>query len=394
MNKLKIFMGRVYQKVLYPFTALMKFGEPKILNDFDELSKLCLDKSIVILSGHNMPKTAYYQALVKHLDIYKPILIDRIESDPSINTIESIVSELKDKHIDLIIAVGGGSTMDASKVIAARLTNDKTIPQMRGMLKVKKSIVPLVVIPSTAGTGSECTVAAVVSDTANNQKYAISDPKLIPSYALLDYHVLTSLPPFFISTCGMDALTHAVEAYIGKANTKKTKKDAMDAIKLIMANIVPAYKEPNKDNLANMQLASYKAGLAFTKAYVGYVHSIAHSIAAYYHFSHGYLNAIILPKVLREYGKSAYKKLAKISYELGLAASNESKEVAAIKLIEKIEAINKEIDIPEVLDCNFKEEDIPLMIKHCEKETYPFYPVPCFFSENTLKKLYNNIVKK
>ena len=394
MNHLKIFFGRCYQKLMYPVTALMHFREPIILHNLNELDDAINNRcNIALLSGANMPKTAYYQNLEEHLKKYNITKITSIESDPSINIIEDIVNNLKEKNIDLIIAVGGGSTMDAAKIVAARLTNDITIPKLKGLLKVKNKILPLIVIPSTAGTGSECTVAAVVSDKENNSKYAISDPKLIPEYAMLDANILSSLPPFYISTCGMDALTHAVEAYIGKANTKKTKGDALEAIKLIKDNLVNAYKNKDIASLSNMQLSSYKAGLAFTKAYVGYVHSIAHSIAAYYHYSHGYLNAIILPVVLEKYGKKAYKKLATLSYELGLVNKDVKKEDAAKAFITYIRSLNQELDIPTKLDITFKEEDIDLMIKHCQKETYPFYPVPCFFDEKQLKKLYNIIEK-
>ena len=222
-----------------------------------------------------------------------------IPTDPDIESIEKAVTISKQFNVDAIVSIGGGSTMDAGKIVAARLNNKKSIRKMRGLLKVTKKPIFMIAIPTTCGTGSECTVASVVTDLATNEKYAINDPKLIPQYAVLDPTVLLTLPKHLIATTALDALTHAIEAYIGRSNTETTKTHALSAIHEIMENLIDAYNYPDDLILLSvLQKASFDAGIAFTKAYVGYVHAFSHAISAYYHLPHGYLNGVLLPIIL------------------------------------------------------------------------------------------------
>ena len=166
-------------------------------------------------------------------------------------------------------------------------------------------------IPTTAGTGSETTLACVIVDSETRHKYVINDFPLIPRYAVLDPKVTLSLPPFITATTGMDALTHAVEAYIGNSTTVATKKESLMAVSLIFQNLETAYEDgSNIEARRNMLKASYYAGCAFTKSYVGYVHAVAHSLGGAYNVPHGLANAILLPFVLEAYGESIHKKLA------------------------------------------------------------------------------------
>ena len=194
---MKYFLARLYQKILYIFTCLIKFREPIILNNTDELVNVLKKKSvqnILLLSGKRVCKQEFYINLENKLkDEFNVLKYTDIPTDPDINSIENAVSTAKEFKTDAIIAVGGGSTMDAGKAIAARYTNKKSLRKMRGLLKVTKKPKLLITIPTTAGTGSECTVASVVSDLEHGEKYAINDPKLIPEYALLDPTVLLTL---------------------------------------------------------------------------------------------------------------------------------------------------------------------------------------------------------
>ena len=388
--KMKVFIARIYQKILYIFTNLIKFREPIILKKLDEVVEVLKKynkKNILLLSGKRVCKEEFYIYLDNLLkDNFNVLNYTDIPSDPDIESIEKAVIKSKEFHVDAIISIGGGSTMDAGKIVAARLTNNKSIRKMRGLLKITKKPVFMIAVPTTCGTGSECTVASVVTDLERNEKYAINDPKLIPQYAVLDPKTLLTLPKHLIATTALDALTHAIEAYIGKSNTENTKSHAGSAIHEIMENLIDAYNYPQDlELLAVLQKASYDAGIAFTKAYVGYVHAFSHAISAYYHLPHGYLNGVLLPIILEEYGDSINKELIDFNYICSINSNNPSDFIKLLKdLLVNLDIKNNLCDI-------IKEEDIPNMIKHIKKEVYPLYPVPRYFSDEELLNIFNKI---
>lgn len=276
--------------------------------------------------------------------------------------------------------------MDCAKVAGARVSNpNTTVSQMRGLLKVFKKLPPFFAVPTTAGTGSETTLAAVVSNMQTHEKYAINDPKLRPKYAVLDPELTTGLPKKITSTTGMDALTHAVEAYIGQSGVKSTNDYAEKATKLIFDNLEKAY-EDGKDIEAreNMLVASFYAGMAFTRAYVGYVHAIAHNLGGLYGTPHGLANAVILPHVLEYYGETAHEKLAKLADIVGIDGDSDKEK--AEKFIEEIKEMNEEMDIPEHFDF-IKDEDIPTIVARALKEGNPLYPVPKIMDEEDCTKV-------
>ena len=387
--KMKVFIARIYQKILYIFTNLIKFREPIILKKLDEVVEVLKKhnkKNILLLSGKRVCNNEFYIYLDNLLkDNFNVLNYTDIPSDPDIESIEKAVIKSKEFHVDAIISIGGGSTMDAGKIVAARLTNNKSIRKMRGLLKITKKPVFMIAVPTTCGTGSECTVASVVTDLERNEKYAINDPKLIPQYAVLDPKTLLTLPKHLIATTALDALTHAIEAYIGKSNTNKTRRYAHEAIYLIFDNVEEAYKNHDLESLELLQLASYDAGIAFTKAYVGYVHAFSHAISAYYHLPHGYLNGVLLPIILEEYGDSINKELIDFNYICSINSNNSSDFIKLLKdLLVNLDIKNNLCDI-------IKEEDIPNMIKHIKKEVYPLYPVPRYFSDEELLNIFNKI---
>ena len=305
------------------------------------------------------------------------VIYDGVKPNPTIPNIE----ECKDLYItnncEGVIAFGGGSPMDCAKAAAARVVKPKqSVRQMRGYLKVGKKLPPFFAVPTTAGTGSETTLAAVVSDPETHEKNAIADTCLRPKYAVLDPALTVGLPPHITSTTGMDALTHAVESYIGKSNVKSTIRYAEEATKLIHENLEKAYNN-GKDMEArnNMLKASYLAGNAFTRAFVGYVHAIAHNLGGLYGTPHGLANAVILPYVLDWYGSAAYPRLAKLADIIGITNENMSAEEKGKAFIEEIRRMNKAMNIPEKFDF-IKEEDIPTLVSRALKEGNPGYPVP------------------
>ena len=314
--------------------------------------------------------------------------------NPTINNIEDALKMYKENDCQAIIAFGGGSPMDCAKGVGARVAcPNKPIPKMKGLLKVNHKLPPLYAIPTTAGTGSETTVAAVISNPETHEKYPINDPHLIPKYAVLDATLTAGLPQKITSTTGVDALTHAVEAYIGSANTKETKEMAIKATKLIFENLKKAYDNgKDLEARANMQKAAFYAGVAFTRAYVGNVHAIAHTLGGFYGVPHGLANAIILPIMLDVYGEKAHKKLAELADVVGIEGATVAEK--ATKFIQAIKDLNESMAIPKYIENTIKDEDIPLLAKRAQAEANPLYPCPVLFDEKEFRQLYLTIQGK
>lgn len=283
--------------------------------------------------------------------------------------------------------------MDCAKAVGARAAKPKqSLAKMKGILKVRKKLPLLMAIPTTAGTGSETTLAAVITDAETRHKYAINDFPLIPRYAVLDPKVTVSLPPSITATTGMDALTHAVEAFIGNSTTYGTRQNALLAVRLIFENIDTAYRDgKNIDARRNMLHASYYAGCAFTKSYVGYVHAVAHSLGGEYNVPHGLANAVILPLVLESYGESVHKKLHKLAVAAGISDPETPISESAERFIQAIKEMKKRFGIgdhiPEINDV-----DIPKLAHYANKEANPLYPVPVLMDSSELEGFYYRLM--
>jgi alcohol dehydrogenase class IV len=318
-----------------------------------------------------------------------------VEPNPSVNTVNAIQRLYLAEGCNGFIALGGGSSMDAAKGAAARVVRPKrSVNQLGGLLRVLKKLPPFIAIPTTAGTGSETTIAALITDTETHHKYAIMDLSIIPRYAILDPDLTVGLPPAITATTGMDALTHAVEAYLcWTYNTRESIQFALDAVKIIFGNLEKVYADGK--NIAGRQamlLASYKAGFAFTRAGVGNIHAVAHTLGGLYNTPHGLANAIILPKVLEDYGEKVHKKLAKLAEAAGLAAAADTKTKAekARIFIDAIYGMNERMGIPRGFDC-IKSEDIPQMIKWAGRESNPIYPVPVIYNKERFRRIIESL---
>lgn len=393
MNIFKKIYCRTTQFIFRLALPFLPYREPVILNSNDETIEVLSKQgkhNIMLITGKKIKSaglTAPLETALTRSKIAFQIFTD-VASNPTSNNVEDAVKIYKENNCDAIIAIGGGSVIDLAKALGARIAYPtKTLFQMKGVMKVLKKIPLLIAIPTTAGTGSETTVASVITDSKTHHKYAINSFPLIPSYTMLDASLTVNLPKSITASTGMDALTHAVEAFIGNSTTKATRKHAKDAIKLIFENLETAYN--NGSNLTarqNMLIASYKAGLAFTKSYVGYVHAIAHALGGKYNLPHGKTNAIVLPYVLKAYGKSVYKKLYKLGLHANLFDKSVSYKVGAEIFIAKIEELNKNMEIgshiPEI-----ELEDIKNLASTAEKEANPLYPVPKLFDAKSLENL-------
>lgn len=349
--------------------------KPMVVTD-PNLAQLGIAKKITdILEEANIPY-GYY---------------DDTASNPTVNMVEAVREVYIKEGCDSFIAIGGGSAMDTAKAAAARIVRPgKSVNKLGGLLRVLKRIPTFIAVPTTAGTGSETTIAALITDPETHHKYAIMDLCLIPRYAILDADLTVGLPPHITATTGMDALTHAIEAYLcWTYNTKESLRFAEEATKLIFENLEKAYAN-GKDIEArqNMMIASFKAGFAFTRAGVGNVHAIAHTLGGLYNTAHGQANAVILPIVLEEYGSAVYEKLARLAEITGVKTQG-SVEDKAKAFIAEIYAMNERMGIPRTFDC-VKDEDILQMTKWAYKEANPIYPVPVLFDE----KKYAEVIEK
>jgi len=320
-------------------------------------------------------------------------LYSEVEANPSVNTVNRIYDLYRSESCDSFIALGGGSSMDAAKAAAARIVRPgKSVNQMGGLFRVMKKLPFFIAIPTTAGTGSETTVAALITDTATHHKYAIIDLNLVPIYAVLDAELTVGLPPHITASTGIDALTHAVESYICWAcRTRETIQFSLDAVKTIFEYLPKAYKNgADIEARQEMLTASFKAGAAFTRTSVGNVHSIAHTLGGLYNEPHGLANAVILPVVLEDYGSKVWGKLARLAEAAGVATGG-SDETKAKAFISAIYDMNAKMGIPRGFDF-IKEEDIPQITKWAYKESNPVYPVPVVYDHARFRKVVERLM--
>jgi len=318
---------------------------------------------------------------------------DQVEANPSVNTVNKIQKLYLDSGCEGFIAIGGGSPMDAAKAAAARVVRPRTsVGQMAGLLKVGKKIPPYIAVPTTAGTGSETTIAAVITDSDTHHKYALMDLHLVPKYAVLDPEMTRELPGKITSTTGMDALTHAVEAYVcWTYNTNESIRLAEEAVCEIFRYLERAYNDgSDMEARTQMLIAAYKAGFAFTRAGVGNVHAIAHTLGGLYNTPHGLANAVILPIVLEDYGEAVHEKLAHLAELTGVKFTGTDAEKARA-FIDEIRAMNRRMDIPTGFDF-IQEKDIPQMIEWALAEANPVYPVPVVYDRKRCEKVIRRII--
>jgi len=323
----------------------------------------------------------------------KYVIFNDIAPDPTIESVEKAAKAYVDGGCKAIVAIGGGSVIDCTKLAAARVVRPKlSVRKMKGILKVHKRIPDFYAVPTTAGTGSEVTVAAVVTDTVDgiHYKYAVNDYCLTPKYAVLDPDLTLSLPTGITAATGMDALTHAVEAYTNRFASGYVRKNALAAVKLIYENLPAAYSDgQNVQARENMLLGSFQAGIAFTNNFVGYVHAIAHALGGIYGIPHGEANAILLPWVMEQFGSSCYKELAELADAAGVAGN--SKEDKAKNFIASIRKMNKDMNLPDKI-VQLKKEDFNLIITRAIKEGNPSYPVPAIWNRADFETLLNKVL--
>lgn len=399
MFAIQVFFFRVLMFLLLMGTKVLRFRQPELFTGPGSSLQLCERiaktgiKKLLVVTDAMLMQLGLLNPMLEKLRALgiTPVIYDGVKPDPTIVQIEAGLALLRSEQCTAILAVGGGSSIDAAKVIGARATNPHPIAWMAGLFRLLRSPLPLYAVPTTAGTGSEVTIAAVVSDPARSRKFAIMDPRLVPVGAALDAALMTGLPAPITAATGMDALTHAVEAYLSRNATAETDKQALEATTLIMQNLQRAVKTGTDiEARNNMSLASYKAGVAFTTAGVGYVHAIAHNFGAYYHIPHGLANAIVMPHVLDYSKPECTARLAKLAEASGLMKGGESEAELADSFIRQVRALNSEFGIPTKVE-KLKTADIPAITTAALSEAHWTYAVPRYMDraicETLLKQM-------
>ena len=368
------------------------FGKGRVKEIKEIARELGCERGLLV-AGPFFFKSGLAEKVIKESEGMIVASFGDVSPNPDVAEVDACAEVIRQKNIGFVVALGGGSPMDCAKAAASVALTPDSIRKYHGTgVAMPEKHLPLIAVPTTAGTGSETTLAAVITDAETRHKYAINDFPLIPRYAVLDPKVTLSLPPFITATTGMDALTHAVEAYIGNSTTPGTRKNALDAVRLIFENLDTAYTDGNNiEARRNMLRASYFAGCAFTKSYVGYVHAIAHSLGGKYNVPHGLANAVILPMVLETYGDSITHKLRNLAVTAGLCDKHEDDKTAARMFIDAIKDMKKRFGIGDYIP-EIQETDIPELAHYADKEANPLYPVPVLMDAGELETLYYRLM--
>ncbi len=366
-------------------------GEHALLDLVDVLKEKHLTHYMIVTTPGFIKRgtlQSFFEALTQN-DIQYSIFHD-VKPDPEISDVEKLKEMFIKDGCQALIAIGGGSAIDCSKAALACVPmKNLDVKTVLHTGRVSKQLPLLIAVPTTAGTGSEVTAGAVITDPIKKRKYALSHLFLIPKYAVLDASLLTSLPAKMTAYSGMDALTHAIEAYINCFNNRKTNEYALCAIKSIFQYLVPSFEDGlNMQYRLELLEASYNAGVAISNNYVGYVHAIAHGIGGMYHLQHGMINAIILPIVLEEYGGAVVGKLAKIADVVGINGITDQEK--SKQFIQKLKELNHIFSIPTSIS-EIQNEDIHYLATGAEKEGNPTYPTPVTWNVAQFEKVIRKI---
>lgn len=316
---------------------------------------------------------------------------DRVSPNPTSDNVEEGYALFQKERADGLIGFGGGSPLDCAKAIGAKASRpDKSVTQLQGVLKVRRAIPFFLAVPTTAGTGSETTLAAVITDSRTHHKASINDPHLIPDYAILEPGLTVGLPPNVTAMTGMDALCHAVEAYTNHTyNTPLEDFLAQEAVRLIYENLLTAYNHGDQLSArGNMQKAAFYAGRAFTRGCVGYVHAVGHTLGGLYGVPHGLAMSILLPHVLRQYGDTAERRLAHLADVCNLEGASDHEK--AQRFIGWIEEMNVQMGIPQTVDC-IQDQDVKRIIRWAMAEANPLYPTPVVWGRADFEKLLQKV---
>lgn len=350
---------------------------------------LVVTDSVLVELGLVGRVTAELEKIGVAVEIYDAIL-----PDPDFSQVEGGITLCQKMRCDAVLAIGGGSSLDAAKVIAVSAGSGQLPRKMQGFFKVAKRGLPLYCIPTTAGTGSEATMVSVITDAANSTKCFIVDPKLVPDAVALDASLMTGLPPAITAATGIDALTHAIESSLATEATEETLKKSLAATAMIFRYLETAVNDgENLEAREAMAVASCYAGAAFTVTNVGYVHGLAHQLGALCHIPHGLANALFLPHVLDFYCDTAAPKMARIAAAADIGSDADSDLERAKKLIEAVRSLEGRIGVPTSSDA-LKPEMVEELARRALKESHGLYgyPVPKYMRKEECEAIVRKIL--
>lgn len=390
---------RTFQGVFRAALPILPYRKQTVYSSVDSIPELLQRKHkqavLMVVDGavHRLGLTRKLEALLVESSISCGIY-EQNTPNPTIDDVEAALEIYRQSGAQAIIAVGGGSAMDCAKITGARAVRPRLrVEKMEGILKICHALPLLIAVPTTAGTGSETTIAAVITDARTHHKYPIDDFALAPACAVLETDMTLGLPPFVTATTGMDALTHAVEAYIGRSADGLTRQRSEEAVQLIHKYLSRCVRNgADREARQGMLKAAYLAGGAFSRSYVGYIHGIAHSLGGQYGIAHGLANAAILPQFLEIYGSACHTKLARLARRAGVVTEADD-EKAARAFIRWIYEMNAEFGIPLTFP-QIRQEDIPAMAANADRECNPLYPVPVLMDRDELAMVYTQLMGK
>jgi len=330
--------------MLFHIPARLYFGSGEIVNLKFIVDEYLKARNPVLVTDKGIVASGLLEKVVSQFPGIK--IFDEIEANPKSDTINKIAGEMREIGFDLVIGLGGGSPLDAGKALALLGTNDGNIEAYEGKEKYKNDPLPFLAIPTTCGTGSEVTWVSVITDVNRKFKMSIKGPKMYPAASIVDPDLIKTLPPSFIASTGLDALTHAVEAYLSKPATLITDTHAIKAVKLVLGAIEGAYLdiEKNHTDRENLMFGSTIAGFAFGNSDVTAVHCISESIGALYDTPHGVANSIFLPHVLAYNLPDCFEKMAALARQVGMTQTDDIK--ASNAFIQLIMDLSKKLGIP------------------------------------------------
>ena len=353
-----------------PTITLMGIGAHKELGS---RIKTLGGKKPLIVTDKGITKTGLTQTiadLVRKDAGLEPVIFDETVPNPTDKNVHDGVEVFKKNGCDMIITLGGGSPHDCGKGIGLVVSNGGSIKDYEGVDKSTKPMPPFIAINTTAGTASELTRFCIITDTSRKVKMAIVDWRVTPTIAINDPLLMAGMPPGLTASTGMDALTHAVEAYVSTIATPVTDACALKAIELVAQNLRAAVANGG-DMVArdNMAYAEYLAGMAFNNASLGHVHAMAHQLGGFYDLPHGVCNAILLPHVERFNMIAKMDRFVDIAKAMGERVENLSRREAAEKAIEAIKTLSRDIGIPSGLTAlGVKEKDLKIMAENAQKD--------------------------
>ena len=395
-------VAKTRAKVLKAFAYVVPIRRPMLFvgeSSCEELCDMAINEgstNVFIVTDAVLNKLGIPAKVTDYLDSknISYTVYDGITPDPTFNVVEEGLRKSIDAKCDSIIAIGGGSVIDAAKMIAMSQGNSCKPQQLIGILKARKPSMPLYCIPTTAGTGSEATLGAVVSDDKTHQKALSIDPRMVPLAAAIDPVIMKGMPAHITADTGIDVLTHALEAWMSANASVETDYYAASAVKSVMQNLPVVYKDGgNLKAREAMGIAAHYGGIAFNKAGLGYVHAIAHQLGAYYSIPHGRANAIVLPYVLDVNRQASKKRLADLARKTGMVKDGQagkSDAVIADHLIAQVRELITTLNIDPTVK-GMKTTDFDSIAKAAAKEVSDTYAVPTYLSASEIKSILTKI---